>query len=522
MVNAKRDELKTLVAKMKEDEAAAAEFEEALGTELQVDDLDALALAIQKASMLPETRAKFNKTETGTSLRKTGNALAKYLDGQKEAPAGPEERNFIRLVFNNILEKVRAAGNEALTMSDLQALLWYPEKRLYDIAKSDENAAEGYEDDEAPDYANAAAKLARSLGVSDQAIQQATRDAEKDYETRVSARPAGPVSGGAPAEAGVPPAVRGFVGREKRSFLTTGVIHRVRSSGDDPQSQPNSYKRKSGGDDKSSRVLGIPSVAVFSPVAKFKNALAEIPAASPTFFEVDAEGAETFRNAIQASKDKSPFGAAVYVYDKADYEGMRLFLTEDGKAGFALKGDDIVSVFADETQRGAGNAVLQLAVQEGGRRLDAFDTVLPAMYAVHGFKPVARVGWNDEYAPSDWDKTTFKEFNNGEPDVVFMVHDPASFEGYTPGAGKKISDYDQGAVEQAKALESIQQVRQTDLQSLESLFKDLEKKKGLARARILSGIKTRPDAAAITYIEKNFLDILSELEDSGKVKINCD
>jgi len=97
-----------------------------------------------------------------------------------------------------------------------------------------------------------------------------------------------------------------------------------------------------------------------------------------------------------------------------------------------------------------------------------------------------------------------------------------SFEGYTPGAGKKISDYDQGAVEQAKALESIQQVRQTDLQSLESLFKDLEKKKGLARARILSGIKTRPDAAAITYIEKNFLDILSELEDSGKVKINCD
>jgi hypothetical protein len=522
MVNAKRDELKTLVAKMKEDEAAAAEFEEALGTELQVDDLDALALAIQKASMLPETRAKFNKTETGTSLRKTGNALAKYLDGQKEAPAGPEERNFIRLVFNNILEKVRAAGNEALTMSDLQALLWYPEKRLYDIAKSDENAAEGYEDDEAPDYANAAAKLARSLGVSDQAIQQATRDAEKDYETRVSARPAGPVSGGAPAEAGVPPAVRGFVGREKRSFLTTGVIHRVRSSGDDPQSQPNSYKRKSGGDDKSSRVLGIPSVAVFSPVAKFKNALAEIPAASPTFFEVDAEGAETFRNAIQASKDKSPFGAAVYVYDKADYEGMRLFLTEDGKAGFALKGDDIVSVFADETQRGAGNAVLQLAVQEGGRRLDAFDTVLPAMYAVHGFKPVARVGWNDEYAPSDWDKTTFKEFNNGEPDVVFMVHDPASFEGYTPGAGKKISDYDQGAVEQGKALESIQQVRQTDLQSLESLFKDLEKKKGLARARVLSGIKTRPDAAAITYIEKNFLDILSELEDSGKVKINCD
>ena len=522
MVEAKRTELNKLVGEIKQNAPAALEFQKALGADLQTDNPDALALAIQKASMSPETRAEFNKTEVGTKLRKTGNALAKYLDGQKEAPDGPEERNFIRLVFNNILEKVRAEGNEALTMSDLQALLWYPEKRLYDIAKSDENAAEGYEDDEAPDYANAAAKLARSLGISDGAIQQAIRDAEKDYETRISAGPARPVSGRAEAEAPVPAAVRGFAGRERRSFLTTGVVHRVRSAGDTPQNQPNAYSRKSGGDDKSSRVLGLPSVAVFSPSTKLKNAFAEIPAAAPTFYEVDAEGAETFRNAIQASKDKSPFGPAVFVYDKADYEGMRLFLTEDGDAGFALKGDDIVSVFADESQRGAGNAILQLAVQEGGRRLDAFDTVLPALYAVHGFKPVARVRWNDEYAPEGWSKETFKDFNKGEPDVVFMVHDPASFAGYTPGEGKVISDYDQGAAEQAKALESIEQIRQTDLQSLESLFKNLEKKRGLGRARVLQDIEKRPDAAAIKYVEKNFLDILTELEDSKKVEINCD
>lgn len=522
MVEAKRTELNKLVGEIKQNAPAALEFQKALGADLQTDNPDALALAIQKASMSPETRAEFNKTEVGAKLRKTGNALAKYLDGQKEAPDGPEERNFIRLVFNNILEKVRAEGNEALTMSDLQALLWYPEKRLYDIAKSDENAAEGYEDDEAPDYANAAAKLARSLGISDGAIQQAIRDAEKDYETRISAGPARPVSGRAEAEAPVPAAVRGFAGRERRSFLTTGVVHRVRSAGDTPQNQPNAYSRKSGGDDKSSRVLGLPSVAVFSPSTKLKNAFAEIPAAAPTFYEVDAEGAEAFRNAIQASKDKSPFGPAVFVYDKADYEGMRLFLTEDGDAGFALKGDDIVSVFADESQRGAGNAILQLAVQEGGRRLDAFDTVLPALYAVHGFKPVARVRWNDEYAPEGWSKETFKDFNKGEPDVVFMVHDPASFAGYTPGEGKVISDYDQGAAEQAKALESIEQIRQTDLQSLESLFKNLEKKRGLGRARVLQDIEKRPDAAAIKYVEKNFLDILTELEDSKKVEINCD
>ena len=43
-------------------------------------------------------------------------------------------------------------------MSDLQALLWYPEKRLYDTAKQKDGKSRGYEDDEAPDYANAARK----------------------------------------------------------------------------------------------------------------------------------------------------------------------------------------------------------------------------------------------------------------------------------------------------------------------------------------------------------------------------
>lgn len=45
-------------------------------------------------------------------------------------------------------------------MSDLQALLWYPEKRLYDSSKAPEGEeSRGYADDEAPDYANAARKL---------------------------------------------------------------------------------------------------------------------------------------------------------------------------------------------------------------------------------------------------------------------------------------------------------------------------------------------------------------------------
>jgi hypothetical protein len=464
MVKAKREELVTLVAEMKKNAPAAAQFQEALGRKLTVGDPDALALAIQKASMDPATREKFNKTQVGESLRKTGNALAKYLDGQKEAPAGPEERNFIRKVFSQILDEVREKGFPSLTMSDLQALLWYPEKRLYDTAKSNEDAQEGYADDEAPDYANAAAKLAKANGVADKDIKSAISEAEKEYETRERAGSTQRDAGDQQAEARPEGGARGFTQQGKRQFLTTGVIHRIRSdrSGDAQQSGP--YSRKSGGSGAGLRVLGQPSVAVYSPAAKFKNALGQIPAAAPKFFELDAQGAQLFQDAIQASKDASPFGAAVFVYPADDYQGMRLFLTEDAKAGFALNGDDIVSVFAGPEQRGAVNAIMQLAVQEGGRRLDAFNTVLPELYSVHGFKTVARTTWNDEFAPDGWNKATFQAFNDGEPDIVFMVYDANYFGAPSNEDGVVVDSYEDGPAVQREALggETQSEVVSTD------------------------------------------------------------
>ena len=524
MVKLKRQELRDFVVQMKQNAPAAAEFQKALGAKLTVGDLDGLAKIIQKASMDPDTRQIFNKTPAGEGLRLSGNSLAKYLDGQKEAPDGPEERNFIRKVFSQILKEVQKE-HPALTMSDLQALLWYPEKRLYDIAKSDESAnqEEGYSDDEAPDYANAASKLARDLGVSDADIQSAGAEAEKDYASRISAGTTGRGTVGQ-ATPGTAPAARGFAERESREFLTTGVVRGIRSAGTSDEGQPNSYTRKSGGDGKGLRVLNLPSVAVYSPATVFKNALAEIPVTPPKFFEIGANGASTFRDAIQEAKANSRFGAAVYVYPVDEYAGMRLFLTEDGKAGFALKGDDIVSVFAGKEHPGAANSVLQLATQEGGRRLDAFDTVLPNMYALHGFRAVARTKWNDDYAPDGWNKDTFKEFNNGKPDVVFMVHDPEYFDAYTHADGPVIAEYDDGAKAQAEALANIKQVRQTDPPkpvSALSIFTGLDKR-GLAKAKAETLLAEHPDSARIKYVQENFLDILSELEDSDLVKINCD
>jgi hypothetical protein len=183
-----------------------------------------------------------------------------------------------------------------------------------------------------------------------------------------------------------------------------------------------------------------------------------------------------------------------------------------------------VSVFAGESQKGAVNAILQLATQEGGRRLDAFDTVLPNLYSVHGFRAVARTKWSDEYSPDGWDKETFKEFNNGEPDVVFMVHDPKYFGKYTKADGDVIAEYDDGAKAQAEALADIKQVRQTDKPkpaNPATIFANLDKR-GLARTKGEAALKDHPDAARIQFVQDNFLDILSELDDAGTVKINCD
>jgi hypothetical protein len=57
-------------------------------------------------------------------------------------------------------------------------------------------------------------------------------------------------------------------------------------------------------------------------------------------------------------------------------------------------------------------------------------------------------------------------------------------------------------------------------QPLKKIFEDLTKR-GLAKTRAEAAFTARPDGAQIKYVHENFLDILSELDDSGLVKINC-
>jgi hypothetical protein len=193
---------------------------------------------------------------------------------------------------------------------------------------------------------------------------------------------------------------------------------------------------------------------VYQPNRKASRVYNADGKSTPPVYELEAgdQSAQVFHTAIKDAKEKSKFGAAVSLYDPAEYKDMRLFLTPDGTAGFALKGDDIVSVFNKPggPHKGVSNPLLDLAIAQGGRKLDAYDTVLPTIYGESGFKTTSRMSFNPEYAPADWNAQTFGTFNKGKPDVLHMVYDPRHDGSYSLGDGRFFREYDDAVSHQEK------------------------------------------------------------------------
>lgn len=117
----------------------------------------------------------------------------------------------------------------------------------------------------------------------------------------------------------------------------------------------------------------------------------------------------------------------VDAHTKAEYKGMRTYLTRSGNAGVAITKDgDVVSLFA---KGGSGNMakLIPFAVAHGGRKLDAYakrvDTGLHNQYARFGAKATGRVAFNAEYAPNLWKAkdAAFKDDPRNRPDVVAMT-----------------------------------------------------------------------------------------------------
>lgn len=177
---------------------------------IKLSDIDGLAKRITLATSKAPVRAALLAIDPTDRLRLDAKQLAVAIDGQKEAPKNGAERNEIRSIMRPVLEELRH-DNPELTMADLQAVLWYPEKTLYDTARAKVGVvtAAGYENDEAPDYANAAVALARSEGVSEEkisaAVERAARRVAAGKRTGPAERAAGEVRAPVPEDgAGFP------------------------------------------------------------------------------------------------------------------------------------------------------------------------------------------------------------------------------------------------------------------------------------------------------------------------------
>lgn len=241
--------------------------------------------------------------------------------------------------------------------------------------------------------------------------------------------------------------------------------------------------------------------------------LKEAFAATPRFYELAmdekniAKSASAFRRAlIRGMKSQGPWGLCVevkslktYMNQSEDPEASkiaRLVLAEGGRAGFAITEDGaIVSAFSmkgaplvDGKELKANKdgqfprvvpSILMLAVQMGGRHMDCFDTVLPGAYSSMGFRAVSRCAFSWEYRPTGWTTKTTKQygaFNNGSPDVVFLVYDPSYTSLYKRGEGVMCADYGKaGEVvkqEIAKLREQAQQAQQTGTRYEQSAVSD--------------------------------------------------
>ena len=130
----------------------------------------------------------------------------------------------------------------------------------------------------------------------------------------------------------------------------------------------------------------------------------------------------TFMKLARRNKRASKFGACGDVSgDYSNYKLIALYYGKENATCAISPNGEIVSVTksANFPSEKIGK-LFEVAIRNGGKWLNGFDTVLPSIYKKYGFKTVARLAFNCEFAPIDWNYDLFKKYNNGKPDIVFM------------------------------------------------------------------------------------------------------
>lgn len=257
-------------------------------------------------------------------LEKMANTIHKNeYEMLEEAPFGAGDRRFMYDAAKKA-QSILAKDGIKLTLADIQAALWYYEKRL---------------------YAKLTGRTADDIGYEEAIIAKSREGTGRERPSVVFS---GQSNGGNDGARAVEVSNQRSQGDDqKRASLRTAVqSYRGRN-----EESPDSHTRRGFRSGEGLRVLGRESIAAYEPTEDFKNTVGEFDHQSPTFYEMNPKDADVFRGAIEKSKSNSKYGASVGVYSEDEYAKMRTFLTKDGKAGFALKGNDIVSVFSSQNIR---------------------------------------------------------------------------------------------------------------------------------------------------------------------------
>lgn len=346
--------------------------------------------------------------------------FGQMYDKRGEVAGGPRDKIERRRMEDFTKLVLRKIDQQDLSEQDEQAILWFYEQGLFtDLGVGSRPGS----------FSEAAEVLKNELRSGVRAGDGAEVAAEPGAETLV-----------------------GFRGVGERQRAVRSVRRDELEALNSPASgagQPGPYRVEGSGDDGAGRLLE-PNPSV---VARYEAAGLSVPRIN----QVDAAtDAQKYHNDMVDAMAGHPMGAQVEIKSFDDLSGYQLFRTEAG-SGFAIKPDgDVVAVFAAPGEtKGGSYAMLQAAVAAGGKKLDAFRTYLPRIYETVGFKPVARVKWNDDYAPPGWDKQAFADFQQGEPDVVLFVYDPKHFGETDYDTIPLFDDFDEAAAVQDEALKSM-------------------------------------------------------------------
>jgi hypothetical protein len=261
---------------------------------------------------------------------------------------------------------------------------------------------------------------------------------------------------------------------EAKRTVLANIRSKYRDSGTSHEGQSGPYERRSPGDDSGVRLLvdgkEVKILHQYQIASKEDtDGLNNVGVSTPNIFEIHSDEASTFHGIMRQFAKENKFSSSVSIYNPKDYAKMRLFLLDKGKGGFALKPRsdlpdgtfDVVSVFSRDGGTGAAHTMLLLANQEGGRTLDCYDTMLPYLYGMSGYRAVGRTPFSDEWKPGTWDYEVYKRFNNGKPNVIAMIYDPEYGKPYVKTDGKQYGpdDYDKMISDQRKFVTELKSLQ---------------------------------------------------------------